>query len=132
MSDSRHPARRELVLTLAVAVVAPGLLVSCRRRPDPDALAAAFAARLRRDDAVRVVGRAVAAAYPAESDPEALTARLVADLGWTPGQPPAELDRRLGERIRDDFRRGRLLVVASWQLAATEARVAALVAVHAA
>ncbi|HEX9799200.1 MAG TPA: hypothetical protein VGC00_03420 [Thermoanaerobaculia bacterium] len=128
---SRGVARRELVLALAALSVAPGLLVSCRRRPDPRALAAALAARLRRDEAVRALGRAVVATHPEESDAGALAARLAAELGWTPDAPGAELDRRLGERVRDDFRLGRLLVVDSWRLAATEARVAALLALAA-
>jgi len=124
----RGMARREVVLVFAAAAAAPGFFVSCRRRFDPRALAAALAARLRRDDALRTLGRAVVAAHPDESGVDALAERLATDLGWTPDMPGEEFDRRLGERIRDDFRHDRILVVDSWRLAASEARVAALLA----
>jgi hypothetical protein len=121
-------ARREVVLALAAVAAVPGLLVSCRRRVEPGALAAALAESLRRDEPVRTLGRAVLAEHREEGDAATLAARLATDLGWTAGLGGAELDRRLGERIRADFRQGRILVVGGWHLAATEARVAALVA----
>jgi len=119
--------RRDVVLTLAAVAVAPGLFVACRRAADPEALAAALASRLRRLDAVRAVGRAVVGEHAGESDPRQLAQQLAADLEWRPSLAGEELDRRLGERIRDDFRHGRILTVDSWRLSATEARVAALV-----
>lgn len=120
--------RREVVLTLTAFAVAPGLFVACRRTTDPTALAAALAGRLRRLEAVRAVGRAVVGEHPGEADESQLAEFLATALEWSPELSAEELDRRLGERIRDDFRQGRLLFVDGWRLSATEARMAALVA----
>jgi len=127
-SPGSSSTRRDVVLTLTAIAVAPGLFVACRRAVEPRALAAALAGRLRRLEAVRAIGRAVVHEHPGEADPQRLAEGLAAALQWRPERPGEELDRRLGEQIRDDFRQGRLLIVDSWRLSATEARMAALVA----
>ena len=122
--------RRELLLALlgAAAVPAGLLTASCATGPDPRPLAAALRGRLRRPEAAVVLGRRLAAEDPREDEKRALASRLAADLRWSPGLAGKELDKRLGEAIRADFRDGRTLSVAGWVLSATEARTAALVA----
>jgi hypothetical protein len=128
MSDSLD--RRELLLALlgAAAVPAGLLTASCATGPDLRPLAAALRGRLRRPEAAVILGRRLAAENPREDEKRALAARLTADLEWSPELAGAELDRRLAEAIRADFRDGRTLSVGGWVLSATEGRVAALVA----
>ncbi len=129
MSD-RPPTldRRTLLRALLGTAAAPAAWLIACRGTDPRPLAAALRGRLRRPAPAAILGERLAAENPREDDARALAARLTADLAWTPDLPAAELDRRLVEAIRADFREGRTLSVGGWVLSATEGRVAALVA----
>ncbi len=121
--------RRELLLALlGGAAASASLLTACGAGADPGPLAAALRSRLRHPEAAAEVGRRLAAENPGEDEKRGLAERLAADLGWSSALPGAELDRRLAEAIRDDFRQGRTLRVGGWVLSATEGRVAALLA----
>ena len=108
---------------------APALAID---HPGSD-LARTLVATLRRPDSAAAVGRAYLARYPAEAPP----ARLVAGIvdGWErDGFDAARagrgaLRRRLGEQVRRDFARGRVVSVDGWVLAESEARLFALAAV---
>jgi hypothetical protein len=120
--------RRELLVALLGGAALPAAIAACATGPDPRPLASALRGRLRRPEAVRSIGRRLAAENPAEDRARALAARLTEALAWSPEVPGEELDRRLAEAIRADFREGRTLTVAGWILSATEGRVAALLA----
>lgn len=76
-------------------------------------------------DGLVLLGRAYLHDHPTESDANRLVRRL-------PGVDPHRRIRAqmaaLGPAIADDFRAGRVVTVQGWQLAVTEARAAAAVA----
>ena len=117
--------------SVAAAVAPHRALALGVDRPRSD-LARTLVATLRRPDSAAAVGRVYLARHPAEAAP----ARLVAGIvdGWerdgfdAARAGSAALRRRLGEQVRRDFARGRVVSVDGWMLAASEARLFALAA----
>lgn len=78
---------------------------------------------LRDDRLVADLGRRYRETVPAEDDPRALEAAILADA---PAPPPASARTWLEDQVQRDFATGRTVTVSGWVLSLTEARQAAL------
>jgi hypothetical protein len=133
MAMNRRSMLAAMLGGLVAAAVAPRRALALGIDPPRSDLARTLVATLRRPDSAAAVGRAYLARYPTEAAP----ARLVAGIidGWErDGFDAARagrraLRRRLGEQVRRDFARGRVVSVDGWVLSASEARLFALAAV---
>jgi hypothetical protein len=82
------------------------------------------------------IGRAYLHAYPLDALEKAtplndLLGSLVASFQGDDALVRSRTKRQLAAAIRADFRSGRIVVIDNWHLALTEARICALVALHA-
>jgi hypothetical protein len=118
--------RRELIVGLLA--LAAGGVPGVGDRFEASGGAAAFGLVLRNPASAIALGRAYLAARPEEADLARLARALESALGVRPGDPPAELRRRLVARIRADFEQEEVVAVGGWWLSQTEARVTALAA----
>jgi hypothetical protein len=129
-SRARRPTRRRFLLALGGAALAlAGLAGLGTRRIDP--AGKRLLRRLGAGGSGRL-GRAYLELHPEEASAETLAIRLYRDLG-TPLHVAsgAALRRRLAARVRVDFSEDQVVEVRGWFLSRTEARLAALGALHA-
>jgi len=119
--------RREVLSWLAVV---PGLLalapLGCSGRSQE--FVAALETVPDHPEAWQAMG---AAALEQESVPartDDLLDQIREALDWRPGDPPEDLPLKIKRAIQRDFESGRIDSVAGWQMAATEVRIGALLA----
>jgi hypothetical protein len=116
-----------------------GFLAASRRRGAAAGVAADRLSPLSRDDALAAlcselgcspaIGNACLRALTQDgTSPVDLWQRILDDISAEPGSPNAMM-QRIGDRSRDDFRKGRIVLVDGWVLSLTETRVFALSAV---
>jgi hypothetical protein len=75
------------------------------------------------------LGEALRRARPELADRESTLRELFAPARWRDAQP-ADAAARLREQVREDFAHGNTLSLQGWLLAASEARLYALLAGH--
>lgn len=91
---------------------------------DPDALAQPELLSILGPDVVREIGLRYREEVPAENREEALRAAILDARPWTSHLPG--MAAPLADLIRDDFDRGRTILLRGWVLSVTEARQCAL------
>ncbi len=126
MIGEHRLGRRTFVGLLAAGSVAGAALTNDLVRPTARAGAAPAAGPPA--DGVVALGKAYLETHPREADTRFLLARLPG-IDTTQGLRP-QLPN-LSPAITEDFRSGRVVTVQGWQLARTEARAAAAVALGA-
>jgi hypothetical protein len=132
-SQAVAPSRR-LVVLLVLASLFGGVARLMPRPPDKaaeDRSATTMLAGLRIQSAASV-GRLVLTKLPELRTDQRLVDRLLADLHLDHrsvlGTTPAVMTAVIASRVRRDFESGRIVDVAGWRFALTEARLCALAA----
>jgi hypothetical protein len=129
------PARRVCLARLAqlglglVAAAAAGPLAGCGGPApvDPETLLRALDQGLADRRAAARLGEALRRARPELADRKGTLRQLFAPARWRDAEA-AEAPARLREQVREDFAHGRTLSLQGWLLAASEARLYALLA----
>ena len=135
MNAPTDPARRACLARLAqlglglVAAAAAGPLAGCGGPAplDPETLLRALGEGLADRQAAARLGEALRRARPELADREGTLRQLFAPARWRDVQA-ADAPARLREQVREDFAHGRTLSLQGWLLAASEARLYALLA----
>ena len=133
MSSPTDPARRACLARLVqlglglVAAAASGPLAGCGGPAphDPETLLRALREGLADRRAAARLGEALRRARPELADREGTLRQLFAPARWRNVQA-ADAPARLREQVREDFADGRTLSLQGWLLAASEARLYAL------
>ena len=133
MNCPDDPARRACLAHLAqlglglVATAASGPLAGCGGPAprDPETLLRALGEGLADRQAAARLGEALRRARPELADREGMLRQLFAPARWRDVQA-ADAPARLREQVREDFGHGRTLSLQGWLLAASEARLYAL------
>jgi hypothetical protein len=133
MRASYDPARRACLARLAqlglafVTAVASGPLAGCGGPAprDPETLLRALGEGLADRQAAAQLCEALRRARPELADREGMLRQLFAPARWRDVQA-ADAPARLREQVREDFAHGRTLSLQGWLLAASEARLYAL------
>jgi len=123
--------RRELLRSMAAALMAPGVFAACGSGLDPLLLHPPLSSALRRSELCAALGRSLLDGDDVPRSARRLAAELGATLAWEPGQPPEVLAERLDAAIRRDHAEERWVVAAGWHLARTEALALALLTLEA-
>ena len=133
MNSPSDPTRRACLARLAqlglglVAAAASGPLAGCGGPAprDPETLLRALGEGLANRQAAARLGEALRRARPELADREGTLRQLFAPARWRHAQA-ADGPARLREQVREDFAHGRTLSLQGWLLAASEARLYAL------
>jgi hypothetical protein len=133
MNSPSDPARRACLARLAqlglglVAAAASGPLAGCGgpAPPDPETLLRALGEGLADPQAAARLGAALRRARPELANREDTLRQLFAPARWRHLRA-ADAPARLREQVREDFAHGRTLSLQGWLLAASEARLYAL------
>ncbi len=121
--------RRTFLGALAVGAASGAAVVAGLLEPSTETSAAAVtAAAASNTDGVVAIGRAYLRGHAAEADVGFLTAQLP---GAGAGTSVRKLLPDLTGQVADDFAAGRIVSVQGWQLALTEARASAAIALGA-
>jgi hypothetical protein len=133
MNSPSNPARRACLARLAqlglgfVTALASGPLAGCGGPAprDPETLLRGLGERLADPQAAARLGAALRRARPELADREGTLRQLFAPARWRHAQA-TDAPARLREQVREDFAHGRTLSLQGWLLAASEARLYAL------
>ena len=124
---------RRSFISIASATALAALTANCRAGAgyDESSLARPELLEALGADGVRAVGTRYRATHPDERDAPSIREAILASRPWR-----ARLAGRgtptIPDLVRDDFERGRTVVVNGWLLSATEARQCALFSIRAA